>query len=444
MSRRPSASPSASYTQDPEDESVQQLSSPSTSRLRDTCNSAERTPIKKSPQPSEFPSFVSFEQSPTVSRRRGPRTSTDSEPLVSLPYRLKNSQNRDSLELPDAGESSRHQSTSRSLLPPIVFASEYQNRAYEDRPLITSDYAAHSTEVNSTEAVPTTYPTTLPGVRSSQEPDTYEQSSSSAAAPLTSDWSSTRSPDSIRDYEKNFRRWAENWSEDDYEFNPGEDFSEVDYEFNPADMSELNQQGSAESQGEQATRPDSDLSMTTDADERMEVEEDENPPSNENNAIRGKTDSKQLGDIRLLTRLIEDAREIDGPDSTWTISPPRNRPSGWDFEIYEDPPEADYLNQPAPRARAFRPVEEDKENVPPGPEFSSEEEEDDDDDLPSVIDWGQVMLLPRDAFGRPIDRDGRPAAPEPAPFGARRPRRRRRALRPLRRDGELFGEEEEE
>ncbi|KAJ5342511.1 hypothetical protein N7541_011635 [Penicillium brevicompactum] len=51
---------------------------------------------------------------------------------------------------------------------------------------------------------------------------------------------------------------------------------------------------------------------------------------------------------------------------------------------------------------------------------------------------------PRDAFGLPIGRDGRPTIPEPAPFGARRTARRaRRALRALPgSDGVLDGEEE--
>ncbi|KAJ5325550.1 uncharacterized protein N7506_008652 [Penicillium brevicompactum] len=76
-------------------------------------------------------------------------------------------------------------------------------------------------------------------------------------------------------------------------------------------------------------------------------------------------------------------------------------------------------------------------------EFSDEEEEG-SDDLPSDIDWGEIWQLPRDAFGLPIGRDGRPTIPEPAPFGARRTARRaRRALRALPgRDGVLDGEEE--
>ena len=57
--------------------------------------------------------------------------------------------------------------------------------------------------------------------------------------------------------------------------------------------------------------------------------------------------------------------------------------------------------------------------------MANDAEEEDDEDMDVDVDWGEVEQMPRDAFGRPIARDGRTAIPERAPLGRRRNARHR-------------------
>lgn len=106
-------------------------------------------------------------------------------------------------------------------------------------------------------------------------------------------------------------------------------------------------------------------------------------------------------------------------DISWGLAHPTNIPPGWDFTVYEDSPEEAYLSVPTPLEEGFYSQEEDKENVYHQPNYFVDSEDSEADDVQSEIDWSEIAQRPRDAFGRPIGRDGRPAVPEPIPLSTR-------------------------
>jgi hypothetical protein len=109
----------------------------------------------------------------------------------------------------------------------------------------------------------------------------------------------------------------------------------------------------------------------------------------------------------------EDRHDVPESDIAWGQPFVAPHPARWNFEIHEDPPEHAYLSVPIPLGEGFHSEAEDIENAWPQPEFLSDSDES-WDDPEEEIDWTEISQRPRDAFGRPLGRDGRPA-PEPAP-----------------------------